>query len=130
MDKFLRKFKFLNKIAGVNSILITKSINLQLFTLILYSVGVRCGVDTFKLTASAQSINRELYESINCISQFRLQIYRFLIDKLHIESVCSKHRPKKLFFYYLQFKGKKVFFNTLECLLILYTSCKTLHSVC
>ena len=25
------------------------------------------------------------------------------------------HRPKKLFFYYyLQFKGRKVFFNTLE----------------
>ena len=33
-------------------------------------------------------------------------------------------------FYYLQFKGRKVFFNTLECLFMLYTSCKTLHSVC
>ena len=29
------------KIARVNSILITKSINLQLFTLILYGVGIR-----------------------------------------------------------------------------------------
>ena len=34
------------------------------------------------------------------------------------------------FYYYLQFKGWKVFFNTLECLFMLYTSYKTLHSVC
>ena len=34
------------------------------------------------------------------------------------------------FYYYLQFKGRKEFFNTLECLFMLYTSCKTLHSVC
>ena len=34
------------------------------------------------------------------------------------------------FYYYLQFKGRKMFFNTLECLFMLYTSCKTLHSVC
>ena len=46
-------------------------------------------------------------------------------------SLKKKHHPKKLFFYYyLQFKGRKVFFNTLECLFMLYTSCKTLHSVC
>ena len=46
----------------------------------------------------------------------------------------KNHCPKKLvfyvFFYYFQFKGRKVFFNTLECLFMLYTSCKTLHSVC
>ena len=54
--EILRKFKNRGiKIARVNSILITKSINLQLFTLILYGVGVRCDVDIFKLTASAQS---------------------------------------------------------------------------
>ena len=47
------------------SILITKSFNLQLFTLILYGLRVRCDVDIFKLTASAQSINREVYD-INC----------------------------------------------------------------
>ena len=34
------------------------------------------------------------------------------------------------FYYYFQFKGRKVFFNTLECLFMLYTSSKTLHSVC
>ena len=28
-------------------------------------LGVRCDVDIFKLTASAQSINREVYESCN-----------------------------------------------------------------
>ena len=46
----------------------------------------------------------------------------------------KKHRTKKMLFYgfcyYLQFKGIKEFFNTLECLFMLYTSCKTLHSVC
>ena len=35
-----------------------------------------------------------------------------------------------VFYDYLQFKDRKVFFNTLECLFMLYTSCKTLHSVC
>ena len=41
--EFLRKFENRGiKIARVNSIFITKFINLQLFTLILYSVGVRC----------------------------------------------------------------------------------------
>ena len=34
-----------------------------------------------------------------------------------------------VFYYYLQFKLGKVFFNTLEWLFMLYTSCKTLHSV-
>ena len=39
MVKFLRKFENRRiKIVRVNSILITKSINLQLFTLILYGV--------------------------------------------------------------------------------------------
>ena len=35
-----------------------------------------------------------------------------------------------MFFYYLQLKGRKVFFNTLGCLFMLYTSYKTLHPVC
>ena len=35
-----------------------------------------------------------------------------------------------VFYYYLQFKDRKVFFNTVECLFMLYTSCETLHSVC
>ena len=33
-------------------------------------------------------------------------------------------------FYFFKFKGAKVCLNTLECLFMLYTSCKTLHSVC
>ena len=40
MVEFLRKFENRNiKIGRVNLILLTKSINLQLFTLILYCVG-------------------------------------------------------------------------------------------
>ena len=35
-----------------------------------------------------------------------------------------------VFYYYLQFKGRKVIFNTLECLFMLYTTFKTLHLVC
>ena len=43
MVEFLRKFDNRGvKIARVNSILITKSINLNFFNLILYGVGVRC----------------------------------------------------------------------------------------
>ena len=38
------------------------SIYMQLFTLILYGVGVRCSDDIFKLTTSAQSINREVFD--------------------------------------------------------------------
>ena len=62
MVELVRKFKKRGiKITRVNSILITISINLQLFTWILYVLGVSCDVDIFKLTASAQSINREVY---------------------------------------------------------------------
>ena len=43
MVEFIKKFENRSiKIARVNSILITKFINLQLFTLILYGVAVRC----------------------------------------------------------------------------------------
>ena len=64
MVEFLRKFENRGiKIARVNSILITKSIDLQLFTLILSGVGVRCDVDIFKLTASTQSNCTEIYVS-------------------------------------------------------------------
>ena len=43
MIEFLRKFENRGiKIARVNSIHITKSFNLQLFTLIVYGVRVRC----------------------------------------------------------------------------------------
>ena len=62
MVEFLRKFQNRGiKIAWVNPILITKSINLQLFTLIFYGVGIRCDVAIFKLTSSAQSIYKEVY---------------------------------------------------------------------
>ena len=48
MIEFLRKFKNCGiKIALVNSILITKSISLQLFILILHGFGVRCDLRQF-----------------------------------------------------------------------------------
>ena len=63
MVEFLRKFENRGiKIARVNSSLITKSINLQLFTLICMLLGIRNNGDIFKLTASAQSIYREVYD--------------------------------------------------------------------
>ena len=46
----------------ITRLLSPKYINIHLFTLILYGVGVRCDVDIFKLTASAQSIYREVYD--------------------------------------------------------------------
>ena len=50
MIEFLRKYGNPGiKIARVNSIRITKSINLQLFTLILYGVGVRCDQRRFSV---------------------------------------------------------------------------------
>ena len=50
MDEFLTKFQNHGiKITRVNSILITKSINLQLFTLILNRVGVRCDQRRFSV---------------------------------------------------------------------------------
>ena len=53
MVEILRKFENRGiKIARVNSILISKSTDLQLFKLILYGVGVRCDVDILTLTTS------------------------------------------------------------------------------
>ena len=68
MAEFLRKFKNRGiKITWINSILITKSINLQLFPLILYGAGFRCDVDIFKLTASAQSIYRGIIYTLTLL---------------------------------------------------------------
>ena len=50
MIKFLRKFENRSiKIAGVNLILITKSIYLLLFALILYGFGVRFDLRRFSV---------------------------------------------------------------------------------
>ena len=62
MVEFLRKFENRGiKIARVNSILNTKSIDLQLFPLILFSVG---GPLWSKMILCAQSINREVYATV------------------------------------------------------------------
>ena len=50
MLEFFKKFQDLCiKIALVNSVLISKSINFQLFTLIVYDVGVRCDRKRFSV---------------------------------------------------------------------------------
>ena len=52
MVEFIRKFDNRGiKIARVNSILITKSINLALVTLILYGLGVRCDMRRFSVVS-------------------------------------------------------------------------------
>ena len=48
------------KLLEFNSILMTKILLIDQFTLILYGLGVRCDVDTLKFTARAQSTNREV----------------------------------------------------------------------
>ena len=69
MIEFLRKFENRGiKIAWVNSIIISKSINLQLgcWTPNTPTVlGVRCSVDILKLSASAQPIYREVLIRLN-----------------------------------------------------------------
>ena len=62
MIEFPRKFENRGiKIARVSLILITKPINIQLFTLLLYGVG---GPLYSKAVFRAQSIYREVYGSI------------------------------------------------------------------
>ena len=76
---FLRKFENRGiKIARVNPILITKYMNLQLYSLILYNAGARCDVDICKLIASTQSINIEVSGTIygiNAKKQHNFAIY-------------------------------------------------------
>ena len=61
---FLGKFENRDiKISRVNSIRITKSINLLSFCKVL---GVRCYVDIFKLTARKKSINSESICTVLC----------------------------------------------------------------
>ena len=49
------------KLLRVNSILITKSINYSYLLFFCTVLAVRCDADIFKLTATAQSIYREVY---------------------------------------------------------------------
>ena len=68
------------RVVEITRFLSPKSINLQLFTLILYGVGVRCDVDIFKLTASAQSIYREVNE---------VKYMRMEINVIYIKVPCN-----------------------------------------
>ena len=66
MIEFLRKFENPRiKIGLVNPILITKSINLQLFTLIFCGFGVRCDQMRFSLLSPfIEKCSVELHKSI------------------------------------------------------------------
>ena len=80
MVEFLRKFE--NR--GINIVLfdlIRLAPPNQSIALIVYGVGLRCDVDIFKLTARAQSINREVWASIIWIvtSLYRYSFLSILI---------------------------------------------------
>ena len=63
MVEFFRKFENRSiKIARVNSILITKSINLQLFTLIFY--GFRVSYDLTRLSVLSPFIEKSMFHRI------------------------------------------------------------------
>ena len=66
MVYFLTKFENRSiKIALVNSILITKSINLELFTLILYSFGVRFDLGRFSVLRPFTEKSMIEYKNVN-----------------------------------------------------------------
>ena len=67
MDEIFRKFYNRGiKIAWINLILITKSINLQLFTFILYGVGVHC--DWSRFSVLSPFMEKSMAKLINDIS--------------------------------------------------------------
>ena len=70
MIEFFRKFENRNsiKIALVNSILIAKSINLQLFSLILYGFGVRC--DLIRFAVHSPFIEKSMAETVHYFPEF------------------------------------------------------------
>ena len=68
MVEFLRKFVNRDtKINRVNSIIITESINLQLFTLMFYGVGVRC--DRSRLSVLSPFIEKFMAREINAYAR-------------------------------------------------------------
>ena len=98
MVKFLRKFKNHGIIiAQVNSILITKYTNLQLFTSILYGVGVHCDVDISQGDHSI-IISRFLYyqlllilieDIVRSISKIKKRNLRWKLNVWHLfERLC------------------------------------------
>ena len=64
------------------------------------------------------------------VMQSKKNMFFFNKKTFKKKNIIQKNRFFMVFYYYLQFIARKVFFNTLECLFMLYTSCKTLHSVC
>ena len=65
MVEFLRKFENRGiKIARVNSIIITNFINLELITLILYGVGVRCDQKRFSV------LKKTIFRDFPCLIMY------------------------------------------------------------
>ena len=116
MVKFLKKFRNHGiKIVRVNSFL---SPNLSIYSYLLEFctvLGVHCEVDVFKLTASAQSINREVmidinilinvnkfYKSFQKADQCAMCSWSTIISEMHYELIISHVREK-----ITHFKNKK-----------------------
>ena len=116
MIKFLRKFENCDiKIALVNSILITKSINLQLFTLILYGVGGRCDRRQFSVQSPFIDKSMILYTPHRIVVR---QVIRTL-QKQQV-TILRVERMKTLVQLVEQ--------NTRSCPLLWYKKCVTLST--
>ena len=106
MFEFLKKFVNCGtKIARVNSNFITKSINLQLFTLILNGAGVRCDRRRFSVFSPfiEKSMITYKIECMKCLNE----LYQYYIRANYISSGCIKMNT----FY----QNRKVFFFCLPC---------------
>ena len=81
------------------------------FTLISYSVGVRCEVDIFKLTAPAQSGSREVYSSVNIKLESNLNN---VLTNLYNSGIHRTHLRRRYFFRLIIYSvpNVKIFFQT------------------
>ena len=76
MVEFFRKSEGRgDKIARVNSIRITKSINLLTFCTALH--GVRCDVEIFKLPMHSPFVKKSICEYNNCREKHKNYIYKY-----------------------------------------------------
>ena len=99
MIEFLRKFENRSiKIARVNSIRITKSINVQLFTLILYGFLVRCDLRRFSVLS--QFIEKSMLCAIP-ISELLLSLNYFYLRAIPISQLFLSLSYSSLSYSYL-----------------------------
>ena len=91
MTEFLRKFENRStKISRVNLILITKSINLHLFTLILYGFSVRCDLRRFSMLSpfiqTSMSHYNKYFRSIHFNAKYLITCVNFKIFQFRIQN--------------------------------------------